>query len=816
MPRSLLLFVLTLGSLTILTHAAFGQAEGVVDYDDPTRAVPGPVIYNNEASHEAGLVPTHENAAGIGGVRVVSTIAARDGIPSIFRGPSMVVFVRDDGSGTGRAYTFDGTGLTNSDWVEVEAFADLWASGGGGSSTFTGLSDVTWDDPQNGQVAYWMGGTLLNATLTFADLFGEVGDGQIPSGVTRDSELEAAIEAARAYPVRTIESDHTLSFSNGDHTRSLLALPTGANTITIPTNASEPFPTGTYISVYQADAANSMTVAPAGGVTLNGSCTLDGFGESVTLLKAGTNTWNVYNCNDGSGGGGGSWDGGTVSGVTTFQDDVTVQGATNVQDLTVNDGLSVSAGALAIPGYPDVAATLGAAATQSALEDSSAAIRSDFPDPSGFDATGVPDGWMLVVENESVVAAEVEDIPDPAATVGLTNPALSFAVDTDSSLVWVQGGEATLPQDLGTDDSPTFTNLEVKETLTAQSYRGPGAFRGVIASGDLTTTLADGEWACVSGVDSLALRDGSDILKWAFDLHDTPADNTTPTVDSLYVAQSGEDVLIRIDADEEGASIQVESTGPNGSNPTFTEADFTATEDAGVWTHEATHTAPALGFWTYELTGFADAANNQATVGQSDTLTVVEAPSGVVITESFDKADGADLGPDLAWTDIMGDWSVVSNQAQAGMNEHVSRADTPLSTADQYAQAVVTEITNSAVLAGVYARMSESDVSSLSNTIGFLYKHNSTDTYRLFIRTDGTQSQIGTTVNAAPLSTPFVLRIEVEESGNDTIVRGLVDGSQVITATIPSHAAANRHAGIWRTSSNETVVTMDDFEAGDL
>lgn len=66
-------------------------------------------------------------------------------------------------------------------------------------------------------------------------------------------------------------------------------------------------------------------------------------------------------------------------------------------------------------------------------------------------------------------------------------------------------------------------------------------------------------------------------------------------------------------------------------------------------------------------------------------------PHRTTITESFDKADGVGLGPDLTWTSVFGTWRTDSNKAGKSANittvEH-ARADSDLSSADHYAQVV--------------------------------------------------------------------------------------------------------------------------------
>jgi hypothetical protein len=71
-----------------------------------------------------------------------------------------------------------------------------------------------------------------------------------------------------------------------------------AGTITIPTNASVAFPTGTQITIIQT-AAGQLTIQGAGGVTVNSTGAtatapkLRAQNSSATLIKTDTNTWYV-------------------------------------------------------------------------------------------------------------------------------------------------------------------------------------------------------------------------------------------------------------------------------------------------------------------------------------------------------------------------------------------------------------------------------------------------------------------------------------------------------------------------------------------
>lgn len=64
----------------------------------------------------------------------------------------------------------------------------------------------------------------------------------------------------------------------------------GANTLTVPTNASVAFPTGVLIGVANLG-AGTCTITPAGGVTVNGTSLILAQYETGILMKTGTDSW---------------------------------------------------------------------------------------------------------------------------------------------------------------------------------------------------------------------------------------------------------------------------------------------------------------------------------------------------------------------------------------------------------------------------------------------------------------------------------------------------------------------------------------------
>lgn len=143
---------------------------------------------------------------------------------------------------------------------------------GGGSSTFDGLADVAVGTPaDNNLVAYdeatgkWTNQTPAQAGLGKTEL-------------------------------RTATASTTLA--SADLGGAVLMDVAGANTATIPTNATDPIPVGGYLNIVQIG-AGTTTVAAAAGVTLNGvaggSASMANRWESFSIQKIGTDAWIMPN-----------------------------------------------------------------------------------------------------------------------------------------------------------------------------------------------------------------------------------------------------------------------------------------------------------------------------------------------------------------------------------------------------------------------------------------------------------------------------------------------------------------------------------------
>ena len=171
---------------------------------------------------------------------------------------------------------------------------------------------------------------------------------------------------------------------------------------------------------------------------------------------------------------------------------------------------------------------------------------------------------------------------------------------------------------------------------------------------------------------------------------------------------------------------------------------------------------------------------------------------GATITESFNTADSDILGPTLSWTELSGDWDVVSNQAKC-LTNGVARADSDLASDDVYAQVEIP--TPSASGDGPICRKDD------SATLTFYHARlNSVPQAQLFKFVAGTATQLGATVGITRAA-PDTVKVEADGS----TIKCYYNGAEKISAT-DTAITANTRAGI-RGFRNGIV---DNFEAADL
>jgi len=126
----------------------------------------------------------------------------------------------------------------------------------------TAVTAVTYDD-----LLYLLDGAANSRKITIQNAF----------------KLTVNAQTGTTYTLALADGGNVVTMSNAS-----------ANTLTIPTNASVAFPTGTIILVYQLG-AGATTITADTGVTLNGisagSGTMNTQYGGVSLLKIGTDTW---------------------------------------------------------------------------------------------------------------------------------------------------------------------------------------------------------------------------------------------------------------------------------------------------------------------------------------------------------------------------------------------------------------------------------------------------------------------------------------------------------------------------------------------
>jgi hypothetical protein len=123
-----------------------------------------------------------------------------------------------------------------------------------------------------------------------------VADSAQSSGVKWASLTAAQVPTLESAKVPTVtRNTQTASYTLvlGDAGKLVEISNAAGVTLTVPTNASVAFPTGTKIDLLQTG-AGQVTVAGAGGVTVNsdqGNLKLTGQWSGATLVKRDTNTW---------------------------------------------------------------------------------------------------------------------------------------------------------------------------------------------------------------------------------------------------------------------------------------------------------------------------------------------------------------------------------------------------------------------------------------------------------------------------------------------------------------------------------------------
>lgn len=139
----------------------------------------------------------------------------------------------------------------------------------------------------------WASRTPAQVKTTLAlDNVNNTSDASKPVSTATQTALDLKEDKAQTINAQT---GTTYTFVLADASKFVSLSNASAITLTVPTNASVAFPVGTRIDICQIG-AGQVTVAPAGGVTLNGTPGLKTRAQwsGATLIKRATDTWTIF------------------------------------------------------------------------------------------------------------------------------------------------------------------------------------------------------------------------------------------------------------------------------------------------------------------------------------------------------------------------------------------------------------------------------------------------------------------------------------------------------------------------------------------
>lgn len=177
------------------------------------------------------------------------------------------------------------------------------------------------------------------------------------------------------------------------------------------------------------------------------------------------------------------------------------------------------------------------------------------------------------------------------------------------------------------------------------------------------------------------------------------------------------------------------------------------------------------------------------------------------ITESFNKADSDTLGPDLTWSELSGDWDIVSNAARSpnGNTTNMAQAASDLSSSDHYAKVTVAATT---VLDCAAAARCQSGPTTY---IGIARTYGSND-FRLFKQVSGSFTQLGSTVS----SITWAVNDTIKTKADGSSISGFRNEVSQVGPITDSTIASGTRCGIWCYGVTGNVGDLDNFEAADL
>lgn len=179
------------------------------------------------------------------------------------------------------------------------------------------------------------------------------------------------------------------------------------------------------------------------------------------------------------------------------------------------------------------------------------------------------------------------------------------------------------------------------------------------------------------------------------------------------------------------------------------------------------------------------------------------------LSESFVKADSDTLGPDLTWTEVVGDWDIVSNAAKdnaaLGVNNTSARAEHDLSSDDQDVQIDWLSRPISNAFVGPATRFS----ASADTYYRAVISGSSTNTSVIQKNLAGTFSNLTTGTQVPSFPDTLLLR---SDGSSHTF---LFNGSTILGPSTDTGISGNLRTGI-SGRGNATAGTANAFVATDL
>ena len=188
---------------------------------------------------------------------------------------------------------------------------------------------------------------------------------------------------------------------------------------------------------------------------------------------------------------------------------------------------------------------------------------------------------------------------------------------------------------------------------------------------------------------------------------------------------------------------------------------------------------------------------------------------GATITESFDTADSDTLGPNLTWTELTGDWDIVSNEAalQTTATRAYVRANTPLATDDHYSQIKMTNDFGGGTYWEIAPMCRKDNSGTITCYLLIAQNINVGNEGRALYRINsGSLTSLASDTGLITVNDIFRIEADADQ------LTGKVNGSTVLGPTTDgSPITGNLYCGFEGYHGNTAgVVRCDLFEAGDL